>query len=152
MWYPTVFEFGEEYIMIHSVERLGKIDKQGADRATRVLHQEWRIETNAWAVERPFKPPNWFRSRVGARKSQSQSATNDSRIFPRTGSKEIGLRSDEILSYHFPDKRRFRPKITIFSIPTSLCLTPSVREFPLEFRNGLWWKKLDWCSYQNVNC
>ena len=34
MWYPTVFEFGEEYIMIHSVERLGKIDKQGADRAT----------------------------------------------------------------------------------------------------------------------
>jgi len=34
MRYPTVFEFGEEYIMIHSVERLGKIDKQGADRAT----------------------------------------------------------------------------------------------------------------------
>jgi len=34
IWYPTVFEFGEEYIMINSVERLGKIDKQGADRAT----------------------------------------------------------------------------------------------------------------------
>jgi len=31
---PTVLEFGEEYIMIHSDERLGKIDKQGADRAT----------------------------------------------------------------------------------------------------------------------
>ena len=26
MWYPTVLEFGEEYVMIHSVERLGKID------------------------------------------------------------------------------------------------------------------------------
>jgi len=34
MWYPTVLEFGEEYVMIHSVERLVKIDKQGADRAT----------------------------------------------------------------------------------------------------------------------
>jgi len=34
MWYPTVLEFGEEYVMIHSVERLGKVDKQGADWAT----------------------------------------------------------------------------------------------------------------------
>ena len=34
MWYPMVLEFDEEYVMIHSVERLGKIDKQGADRAT----------------------------------------------------------------------------------------------------------------------
>jgi len=36
MWYPTVFEFGEEYIMIHSVERLGKIYEKGADRATSI--------------------------------------------------------------------------------------------------------------------
>ena len=64
---------------------------------SRVLHQEWRIQTNAWAVERCFKPPNWFGSRIGARKSQSQSAMNDSRIFPRTGSNEIGLRSEEIV-------------------------------------------------------
>ena len=64
---------------------------------SRVLHQEWRTETNAWAVERPFKPPNRFGSRVGARKSQSQSATNYSRIFPRTGRREIGLRSEEIV-------------------------------------------------------
>ena len=48
MWYPTVLEFVEEYVMIHYEEALyqtyallplpllclGKIDKQGADRAT----------------------------------------------------------------------------------------------------------------------
>jgi len=50
----------------------------------------------AWAVDRPFNPPNWFGSNVGSTRSLSQSATKDSKTFARTGSKKIGLRSDEI--------------------------------------------------------
>jgi len=61
---------------------------------SRVLHQEWRIQTNAWVVvlwNVVLSHQTDLGPGYGARKSQSQSPMNDSRIFPRTGSKEIRL-------------------------------------------------------------
>jgi len=64
MRYPTVFEFGEEYIMIHSVERLGKIDKQGANRATLI---QGTAPLHAHSVYPTFPPRVWLQcfDRVG---------------------------------------------------------------------------------------
>jgi len=38
--------------------------------------------------------------------------------------------------------------------PTPVYLTPPLRGFPLEFYNGAWLRKLEWCPYQIVeeNC
>jgi len=54
------------------------------------------METKAWAVDRPFIFPNWFRSRTGVSMSWSQSATKDSKTLASTGRREIGRKSEEI--------------------------------------------------------
>ena len=50
------------------------------------------METKAWAVDRPFIFPNWFRSRTGVSMSWSQSATKDSKTLASTGKREIRIK------------------------------------------------------------
>ena len=54
---------------------------------SRVWHQKCSRDIKAWAVERPFKQPNWYWSTAESRRLWSQLDTKDSKTFAKTGNK-----------------------------------------------------------------